>query len=422
MSNRDGSARFRDGAETPPPALSSDTPNQGSQTNQTALTDKIRDAIDDVIGIFNPPSAATAPENKPAAPAAEAPQHETGTRANESEKSVLPPPPPPAQPITAPGTSAPPRPIKKRKESKADLDGLGTAGGGEEPEPVDDNIDMDELIVAEEEAAPPSAPAPVMFSAYPPKAARRDEWQPLLAYVFRETAAQAVIADALHQLGDKQMGKSVVTIKGKVPVAEGAEVVARPVMPGFQFKPLEIKVGFYDEWQRFNFELRAKDAPLNQFATGSITFTVEGLIVGDVPLSVYVGDENATGEISSAVTRMYQSIFCSYSHDDTKIVERVERAYKALGLDYLRDITTLKSGTEWSEELLKLIDRADIFQLFWSQAAADSPYVKQEWQHALKLESNKNGFIRPVYWTQPIPAVPGELRHIHFAYQPDLDD
>lgn len=265
-------------------------------------------------------------------------------------------------------------------------------------------------------------PAPVMFSAYPPKVAKKDEWQPLLAYVFRETAAQAVIADALKQLGEKQVRFSQVTTAAKKVISEGAEIVARPTMAGFQFKPLEVKIGFYDDWQRFNFELRAKDAPLNKFATGNITFTVEGLIVADVPLSVYVGDESAAGEISSTVTRMYQAIFCSYSHDDTKIVERVERAYKALGLDYLRDITTLKSGTEWSEELLKLIDRADIFQLFWSKAAAESPYVKKEWEHALTLDHDSSNFIRPVYWQQPIPHVPDALRHIHFGYQPDLDD
>jgi hypothetical protein len=252
--------------------------------------------------------------------------------------------------------------------------------------------------------------------------AKKDEWQPLLAYIFREHAAQSVVADALQQLGEKQARFSQVTTMGKRAVREGAEIVARPTMAGFQFKPLEVKIGFYDDWQRFDFQLRAKDAPLNQFATGSITFTVEGIIVADVPLSVYVGDESSVGEISSTVTRMYQAIFCSYSHTDSAIVQRVERAYKALGLDYLRDITTLKSGTHWSDELLKLIDRADIFQLFWSPAAAESPYVQQEWEYALKLDRDSAHFIRPVYWQQPHPPIPDALSHIHFAYQKDLGD
>ncbi len=36
----------------------------------------------------------------------------------------------------------------------------------------------------------------------------------------------------------------------------------------------------------------------------------------------------------------------SYSHADTAIVEAVEKASQALGMDYLRDVMTLKSGQD----------------------------------------------------------------------------
>ena len=68
-----------------------------------------------------------------------------------------------------------------------------------------------------------------------------------------------------------------------------------------------------------------------------------------------------------------------------------------------------------------MIDRADIFQLFWSNTAAASKYVRQEWEHALNLQ-RQQGFIRPVYWQQPMPPPPPELGAIHFAYEPELDD
>jgi hypothetical protein len=58
----------------------------------------------------------------------------------------------------------------------------------------------------------------------------------------------------------------------------------------------------------------------------------------------------------------YRKIFLSYSHDNTEIVEQAERLGAALGDTYLRDRTTLHSGQDWSKELLKLIDGADIFQ------------------------------------------------------------
>jgi hypothetical protein len=67
-----------------------------------------------------------------------------------------------------------------------------------------------------------------------------------------------------------------------------------------------------------------------------------------------------------------------------------------------------------------MIDQATIFQLFWSETAAQSPYCQQEWEYALKLNRDNQYFIRPVYWMQPMPLPPTNLQHLHFAYQPDL--
>lgn len=63
---------------------------------------------------------------------------------------------------------------------------------------------------------------------------------------------------------------------------------------------------------------------------------------------------------------------------------------------------------------MKMIDNADLFQLFWSTGAAQSVYVRQEWQYALQ-RSRGEGFIRPVYWEQPLVSPPVELKHVHFA-------
>ena len=147
----------------------------------------------------------------------------------------------------------------------------------------------------------------------------------------------------------------------------------------------------------------------------------EGVIVADLPISVFVTAQPAAASTapSSASADPYDAIFCSYSHKDTAIVERVERAYKALGMDYLRDVTTLRSGETWNPRLLELIEEADIFQLFWSNASAASRYVEQEWAHALSL-GRGGAFIRPVYWEQPMPKAPDALGHLHFHFDPAL--
>jgi hypothetical protein len=113
---------------------------------------------------------------------------------------------------------------------------------------------------------------------------------------------------------------------------------------------------------------------------------------------------------------MYRSVFASYSHADSHLVEAVEKAYQALGMDYLRDVMSLKTGQSWSDELLRKIEEADVFQLFWSANASRSAYVEQEWRHAIRQRAGKGAtFIRPVYWEDTLAPVPAELSQIHFA-------
>jgi hypothetical protein len=262
----------------------------------------------------------------------------------------------------------------------------------------------------------------VLFSAYYPKEIAPEKWEPLHAYIFRAMATAAVEADAGKQLGSRAAEFRGVRVPAKAEVPEGALVTATPQMAGFQFNPPSVTSGFYKDWHRFDFEVRAKDAPIQQSTNGLLTFTVEGIIIADVPLSIFLGETTSPASTqTNTVAKAYESVFCSYSHKDQHIVARAERAYKALGLDYLRDVVSLKSGQDWSDELLTLINRADIFQLFWSMEAAQSEHVRFEWEHALQVAGWRANFIRPVYWQDPKPHIPDELKHIHFAYQPDLD-
>ncbi|MCI0708954.1 MAG: toll/interleukin-1 receptor domain-containing protein [Chloroflexi bacterium] len=260
----------------------------------------------------------------------------------------------------------------------------------------------------------------VHFTAFYPKEMKPDDWQPLHAYVYKKFVEDKVLNDARQKLGEKMAAFRQTDSPAQQDIAEGAMIVATPRLDGFQFNPPMVAIGFYKDWHRLDFELRATDAPLYQSSNGQLVFTVESIIVAEIPLSIYVSDEAFSGDRQHVTQKIYDAVFASYSHRDTGIVERVERAVRALGLDYLRDVTSLKSGQHWSDELLQLIERADIFQLFWSPNAADSDYVRQEYEHALKLARDTNTFIRPVYWQLPMVDPPAALQHLHFAYQPDL--
>ena len=154
---------------------------------------------------------------------------------------------------------------------------------------------------------------------------------------------------------------------------------------------------------------------------GTIACYVGPLLIAEIPLPISILGDGAAPRIDQAdrevqTSKMYQAIFASYSHADTAVVQAMEAAYTALGMDYLRDVMNLKSGQKWSDELFHMIERADIFQLFWSEESSRSPFVEHEWRHALHLTQQKGpGFIRPVYWRRPLPPVPPPLYHIHFS-------
>jgi TIR domain len=82
--------------------------------------------------------------------------------------------------------------------------------------------------------------------------------------------------------------------------------------------------------------------------------------------------------------------------------------------------TTLRSGEDWNERLLTLIEEADVFQLFWSWNSMVSDYVRREWEHALHLARDRESFIRPTYWQVPMPTSanpklpPDDLSGLHF--------
>jgi hypothetical protein len=324
------------------------------------------------------------------------------------------PPPMPPQPIPSP--SPVPAPVQPPSLEIPSL----------KPPPKMEERPREAAIPAESQTAPievTEGGSDVQFACYYPRDVEPEVWQPLAAYIYRGSSAQATIADAIEVFGTQLETMRRATTDAAVKIPEGTLITATPQLDGFQFNPPSVTIGFFEAWHRLDFKLRAMTAPLNLSANGFMSFTVEGVIIAQVPLSVFVGKASAQPvTLTGGTSRLYTSIFCSYSRDDAAIVNRVERAYRILGFDFLRDVHTLKSGQDWNDALYDLIRRADIFQLFWSETAAESEFVAQEWRYALELDRDEVNFIRPVYWQEPMPPVPPELGHIHFAFDPQLDD
>jgi hypothetical protein len=258
------------------------------------------------------------------------------------------------------------------------------------------------------------------FSAWHPRSLPVGEPARLLVYAHLLAAKDAIAADAGQVLGQAVTGYRESKAAATAAIAAGTEILLVPEAEGLVFDPPQARLTWSGAWQRADFTMTATGERAGHVVRGSVACRVGPLLIADIPLSVVVPrpGEATAEEVAAAfeTARAYQSIFASYSHADTGIVEDVERACKALGMDYLRDVMTLRSGQKWSDELERMIERADIFQLFWSAASCQSPYVEQEWRHALRLTSQKGpAFIRPIYWEKPMPPVPASLSQIHFA-------
>ena len=113
--------------------------------------------------------------------------------------------------------------------------------------------------------------------------------------------------------------------------------------------------------------------------------------------------------------KVFSKIFASYSRKDIEVVKTVDSILSTFGTADLRwDLKILRSGDNWWETICQEIRSCDSFQLFWSQNSSESEQVRKEWTHALECKPDP-GFIRPVYWKEPLPPPPPELEELHFA-------
>jgi hypothetical protein len=228
-----------------------------------------------------------------------------------------------------------------------------------------------------------------------------------------------------------EYGDSSATSRQRIQI--GTKITILPELSGFRFNPPNAMILWLEDWHVVEFRMQVLpevNSQIGRRIEGRIAFFVGPLQIAENQLYVDVQDRPIEGEqkreddkdriesFQENGSTAYRSIFVSYSHQDSCIVDRLQKAYRALGDSYLRDIDILRSGEKWNDALLMKIQDADIFQLCWSRAAKQSEYVEREWRHALGLRRDR--FIRPMYWERPLPLPPPELSDIHFTYV-DMD-
>jgi serine/threonine protein kinase len=268
----------------------------------------------------------------------------------------------------------------------------------------------------------------VQFTVYRPKTLRPDEWQLLLAFGHLDERLYPADPDPIQEVkrqASQALGERVREYEptrqdslAKIPHAGALTFI--PEMEGAEFNPQQQTVRFIETVHKVEFRMRTDSSREAQTLRGRLSVFLGALLVADVPLRIKVDSaSDPTDAWESQRMRRYRKIFASYSHHDWFVVEQFERLAHALGDHYLRDCSELRAGERWDDRLLRMIEEADIFQLFWSSNSMRSINCRREWEHALALK--RENFIRPTYWEEPLPQSPEEglppsrLLALHFT-------
>ncbi len=264
------------------------------------------------------------------------------------------------------------------------------------------------------------------FSAFYPERVRARDVGKLIAFAHLQNVSRQVVKEAARRL-DLPTGTKLVAKSDEPAVTVARESVIRvtPEIPGLRFELQEATMSLWEDSQSVEFRFRPEASSRGQACIGWVNFWLEGMILASLKVSVFVAEDDVPEifqeDLEKVNARPYRRIFPSYSHLDSEVVDRLETYASSFGDEYLRDVRKLRSGQQWRDELTAFICRADVFQLFWSENAANSEYVEEEWRYALRERSTRADlfFVRPVYWAdQPTPRPPEELQDIHFFRLP----
>lgn len=242
-----------------------------------------------------------------------------------------------------------------------------------------------------------------------------------LAQVFLHAPSDAEAAKALAREFDPQ-AQRLGFHPLEVDLLRGAVVMVELVLPGMVVdEPVQRLT-----WQgrttslQFGVDVPAGIAP--GVVIGKVTLHLEGVPIGHIRFKLEIaavqGVATMTPQRLQGEAQRYQEAFISYSSKDrNEVLKRVQMLARC-GIHFFQDILDLDPGQRWEQELYKHIDTCDLFLLFWSTSAKESPWVDKEVRYALarhEAGGKDSPAIVPVLIEgPPVPLPPDHLAHLHF--------
>lgn len=207
----------------------------------------------------------------------------------------------------------------------------------------------------------------------------------------------------------------------EVPVSRGTRLAFDLAFPGLDLPEPRQELVWNGRPEAVQFEVSLPADCRTGAMVGTVTVSQDTVPIGHIKFKLQVTQRvDAVAQIGPVGddVRHYRFAFVSYaSTDRPKVVARVQMLRLA-GIGFFQDVLDIDPGERWEKELYKKIDEADLFLLFWSNAARDSEWVRKEAQHAIARKGGDDFAppdIKPVIIEGPPPPLPWpELSHLQF--------
>jgi ATP-dependent Clp protease ATP-binding subunit ClpC len=259
--------------------------------------------------------------------------------------------------------------------------------------------------------APPGVVDQVHFTVTAPPVVAPKESCVINIWAHLEEQRQAVLQRAKEFFGYRQAGVATVAAS----IERGTTLTIRLSVDDLVLTHPENTLLWTGNIGNATFSAKVPAEAAPGAKAGLALIYVNGIQIGRIDFIIQVGEASSLADRLPSHEQHYRKAFISYaSPDRSDVLARVQGMRKvAPALEIFLDAYTLRSGQDWEQALWHEIPECDVFYLFWSKSAAQSDWVKKEWQCALATRGPD--FIDPVPLVSPKEAPPpAELSSKHF--------
>lgn len=248
------------------------------------------------------------------------------------------------------------------------------------------------------------------FTVYRPAIVEPLRWYKVLAFAHRGQPPSHT-PDGPHPLAEvARLAKLALGTAGEDDQRdeEDGPLAFVPCVPGVEFSPARRSFAWGSSVHMESFNMRAHGHLDGRTVRGTMSVYLGRLLLGEVTMSIRVDatrSDPQAGQTTADTGRRFRKFFGSWVRADAVIGDDLDRFQSAFDGEFLRDVRVARSNG-WSARVGQLIERADVFQLFWSSASMRAEDARKEWEHALSL--GRADFVRPSYWDEPLPSSPSE--------------